>query len=419
MSKIAELLKLAEQKKGNKSQTELVLPKLINESETIKNNPDGVSVSKSKIEGASVSKSNYKELRVSKSNEEGVSVSKSNKEQLGISTANPISNRTNRVKTNTVEVSPARDFTKVSNSITKRAIPEKYFRGLSKHTYDVLYQRTRGAINPTRTIQLTKDELVRLTGLSKDAIKLHIKYLKEIGLLSSRPAIGSHAGWEYEIFVPEEIEDTEQVGVRQDNAMQGKAGENLPLHTEQNLRLLTHSNLIENKGTYEFPKTSLKTNTKNDDDTRVSETFSAMGKRLDEAARKLTGKGVSPSEMQKWETLAELLILELETAAIRTDSISSVPAFLTEVLRRKLLGGNSPAAVKSSKTKPDTVGKPNEAGEYEKKPLDAAGREVALSELRDFADEDFLTDFEKWYTAEDWSWLTTELDKIRQSSKTA
>jgi hypothetical protein len=46
----------------------------------------------------------------------------------------------------------------------------------------------------------------------------------------------------------------------------------------------------------------------------------------------------------------------------------------------------------------DTVGKPNEEGEYEKKPLDFAGREAALLELQDFAGEEFLRDFEKWYT---------------------
>jgi hypothetical protein len=153
------------------------------------------SVSKSKYDDESTIKGNQEEVWVSKSINEGVRVSK-NKSEQEVTTKN--------IK---VETSPRRDFTKVSNSITKRAIPEKYFRGLSKHTYDVLYQKTRGAIVPTRTIQLTKDELVALTGLSKDAVKLHIRYLKDAGLLESRPAIGSHAGWEYEVFVPEEIDN--------------------------------------------------------------------------------------------------------------------------------------------------------------------------------------------------------------------
>ena len=89
----------------------------------------------------------------------------------------------------------------------------------------------------------------------------------------------------------------------------------------------------------------------------------------------------------------------MEAAASRTGAISSVPAFLTEMLRRKLLSGNSQQhrSTKSPKTKLDIVGKPNEAGEYEKKPLDQAGREAALLELHDFAGEEFLQDFEKWY----------------------
>ena len=107
----------------------------------------------------------------------------------------------------------------------------------------------------------------------------------------------------------------------------------------------------------------------------------------------------------------------MEAAASRTDTISSMPAFLTEVLRRKLLQGNNSVAAESPKQKAEAVGEPGAAGEYEKKPLDKQGREAALLELRDFADEDFLEDFKKWYTAADWKWLTAELSKIKQGSE--
>ncbi len=385
MSKIAELLKLAEQKKEEKPKLEVVPPPV----QIVQD-----SVSKSKQVGLSINKSKYD--GVSKSIDDEVSVSK-NKDIPTSSTAK------------NVDTSPSRDFTKVSNSITKHAIPEKYFRGLSKHTYDVLYQRTRGAIKPTRSIQLTKDELVRLTGISKDAIKLHIKYLKETGLLDSRPAIGSHAGWEYEIFVPEEIEDTEQVRVRQGKARQGKAGENLPLHTVQNLPLLTHTNLVENKDTYEFPNTSFKTNTGNDDER--ADALADLSEKLDAVSRKLTGKGLSPRDKEKWGILADLFILELEVAAKRTDRVSSVPAFLTEVLRRQFFTSRQQqASAKPSKTKIDTVGK-SDSGYYEIKALDAKGREAALEQLREFAADDFLQDFKKWYMPDDWTWLMKQLEK--------
>jgi hypothetical protein len=394
MSKIAELLKLAEQKKET-LKTELPSP-------SVPSPDDGVS--KSKEGQVGISKSNNVEVRVSKYNQKQVDVSKYKDDEVSVSKGkeNEI-----RVAPKSVETSPTRDYTKVSNSITKRAIPEKYFRGLSKHTYDVLYQHTRGAIVPKRTVQLTKDELVRLTGISKDAIKLHIKYLKETGLLKSRPAIGNHAGWEYEILVPEELEEREQVGVRGDKARQGKTGENLPLHSGQNLLLLTHTNLVENKDTYDFPKTSLKTNTRNDDEWAA--VFLELNEKLAAAAKKLTGRNPSENEAEKWGDLADLLILELEVAARKTSGISSVPGFLTEVLRRQFFASRHRPTGKSSKeVKKDTVGK-SETDSYEIKPLDEQGREAALDQLREFAKDEFLQDFKKWYTPEDWEWIMKQL----------
>ncbi len=395
MSKIAELLKLAEKKKED---TKMELPSSAApqpEDSVSKHKQDEVRVSKINTEPVkvSISRSKYEQISASKSNE--IRVSKGNAGQ-------------SKTTIKSVETSPSRDYTKVSNSIMKRAIPEKYFRGLSKHTYDVLYQRTRGAIVPKRTIQLTKDELVRLTGISKDAIKLHIKYLKETGLLKSRPAIGSHAGWEYEILVPEEIEETEQAGVREDKARQGKASENLPLPSGQDLPPLTYTNPVENKDTYEFPKTSLKTNTKNDDEWAA--VFSELNQKLAAAVKKLTGKSPSENEAEKWGDLADLLILELEVAARKTGGVSSVPAFLTEVLRRQFFASRqqAPSSTKPSKIKADTVGKADNEN-FEIKPLDQKGREEALAQLREFYGDDFLQDFKKWYTEDDWQWLMKQL----------
>jgi hypothetical protein len=47
------------------------------------------------------------------------------------------------------------------------------------------------------------------------------------------------------------------------------------------------------------------------------------------------------------EELAELLVMELEVASARTTSVSDVPAFLTEHLRRRLM----PAKRKQQKRK--------------------------------------------------------------------
>lgn len=346
------------------------------------------------------------QLDISKSKQDGVSVSKSKQVEIGVST-----NKNNQVKpTINIETSPSKNFTKVSNSVN-HAIPEKYFRGLSKHTYDVLYQKSRGAIKPIRTIQLTKQELVALTGLSKDAVKLHIKYLKESGLIASRPAIGSHAGWEYEVFVPEEIDLEEDLSRGKSGEVRvSKWGQNLPLHSVQNLPLLTHTNPVENKEVILPLKTSFKDFKESDDETR--EAFRDFIEKFEQVTTKITGKNLSKFERAKWGNLADLLILELEIAAKRTGEISSVPSFLTEVLRRRLFASREVIKTKTPGRKLDLIGKTDENGEFTIKPLDDKGRRAAIELLADFKDDEVLQDFKKWYVEADWQWLMKEVRKI-------
>jgi ATP phosphoribosyltransferase regulatory subunit HisZ len=52
--------------------------------------------------------------------------------------------------------------------------------------------------------------------------------------------------------------------------------------------------------------------------------------------KEVTGRESTNAELERWGELAELLITELKIAAGRTGSVSSVPAFLTEHLRRRL-----------------------------------------------------------------------------------
>ncbi|HEY0077554.1 MAG TPA: hypothetical protein VGB73_02840 [Pyrinomonadaceae bacterium] len=91
-------------------------------------------------------------------------------------------------------------------------------------------------------------------------------------------------------------------------------------------------NPIENIGTSGFPKTSFKTKEEKTDD----EAFAGFMAAVKATARELTGKEPSGAEADRWRELAELLMAELRIAAARTSSISSVPAFLTEHLRRRL-----------------------------------------------------------------------------------
>jgi hypothetical protein len=66
------------------------------------------------------------------------------------------------------------------------------------------------------------------------------------------------------------------------------------------------------------------------------EAYAQMNFRLRQAVRDVTGRESTPADAERWSELADLLITELKIAAGRTGSVSSVPAFLTEHLRRRL-----------------------------------------------------------------------------------
>jgi len=66
------------------------------------------------------------------------------------------------------------------------------------------------------------------------------------------------------------------------------------------------------------------------------EAYALLLSRLRQAVKDVTGRDSTQAEKERWGELAELLITELKIAAGRTGNVSSVPAFLTEHLRRRL-----------------------------------------------------------------------------------
>lgn len=307
--------------------------------------------------------------------------------------------------------SPEKDFTKTPNSVVRVALAQRMFRGKSKQIYDYLWSVSRGAINPVRTIRRTFNEIQKGTGIgSRNTVISGIVHLENINLIKREVAVGESSGNFYEIFTPEELGYDIFLGSTSSTNLPGSTSS-----TETTQKVVvpvvplsgtTGTTLIDvGKDTYSFPKTSFK-DYKTDDDKACA--FATLIETLATASEKLTGKPVSYRDAEKWGTLAELLVLELEKAFRKTDSISSVPAFLTEILRRQFFNST---VNKSAKTKIDIVGK-LDSGEYEIKPLEATEREVALEQLRDFAGDEFLQNFKKWYTADDWNWLMQEIEKI-------
>ena len=307
-------------------------------------------------------------------------------------------------KKHQTEVSPVRDFQKIPNSIPRNL---DLFRGKSKQVLDYLWSVSRGAINPSRTVRKSRKEIKEKTKLgSMVTVDAAIEHLVNVGLLKVVPNVGSLGGNEYEIFTPEEIHQrTTSISsipsISSITSLTQKVDDlDIP---ESSTTSITQD--VENKDIYSVANTSFKTNTKNDD-----EAFAPFIEKFQKVCERLTGKQVTKRDADKLSDLADLLILELEIAARRTNSISNVPAFLTEVLRRQFFASRQQQSVsnKTLKVKKDTVGK-SDSESYEIKPLDQKGREEALAQLREFVGDDFLQDFKKWYTTEDWQWLMKQL----------
>jgi hypothetical protein len=309
------------------------------------------------------------------------------------------------VKNSNYPVSPARDFAKLPNSI-RRAVQQGHFPGHSLQIYLYLYSLTRGAIQPKRAVRATKPKIKVGAGVGSDVtLNKHLNQLKTRGYLKITEIRGQYQGNEYEVIIPEEltIDPLDHLyslegldGLKNEGLDSLENGPSRPFQT------------VESKESYAENKTFFKEEGKDlkpDDDP-----FSEFYKKFQAASETLTGKKLSKADTGNLSKLADLLILELNIAARRTGSISSVPAFLTEVLRRRL---REVPIINNKTTKAsgkDIVGQP-EPESYQIKALDEKKREAALSELREFAEDSMLEDFKKWYTAEDWEWLKKELGK--------
>jgi hypothetical protein len=297
-------------------------------------------------------------------------------------------------KNNQQSVSPAKNFTKVPNSIIKQAIPEGLFKGQSKHTYDVLYQFTRGAITPKRSIQLPKSELVKLTGLESKTIQRHLSHLRTVGLIIVDPKIGDHNGAIYTVNIPEEITlpYPTLVGITIPKPSVGEASTKRLPNPSINSTTVGQGNQLENKEVSESANTSLKTRAKIDDEfTLALEVFRVIGK----------------GKRESWRELAELLKAEFEIASSRTDFVSDAPAFLAEHLRRRLIA-KPPRTEKAKHFEPGKDEPIIEAEVFTPEPLSEEGREVVLNNLRRMPRE-AANEYENHYTAEDWTWLVEKL----------
>jgi hypothetical protein len=338
--------------------------------------------------------------------------SETNNELSTASTASLVSiaSTVSTPKKKLLPIAPDRDYQKVANSVV-REVGQGIFTGKSKQMYDYLYSLTRGAINPRRTVRISKPKLMRGTGIgSPQTFYRNINHLESLGLIKRNEIVGQLSGNEYEVFLPEEINLQSVQPVQPVQSVQKPV---VPVLPETELTVPTLNPISTD--VLATSKTSFKDIENNDD-----EAFATMLKVLIDGCEKVAGKNPSKSQEGNWKELAELLVMELEIAAARTKSVSNVPAFLTEHLRRRLLGklaSTKSAEVKFKTSKFLKVGKSSRtetAEEYQAEPLSKEGRETVLKTMREYLDKgqnEFIMSFQDSYTQEDWDWLMAEVDK--------
>jgi hypothetical protein len=254
-----------------------------------------------------------------------------------------ISSTSSKSRTPSTAIAPERDFQRVPNSVTREAMPQGLFRGKSKQVYDYLYHQTRGAMTPRRSVRKSRKEILKGSGLgSMVTVDSAIDHLRTVELLAVRPAVGSLIGNEYEVFTPEEA-TTRTSSTTSITSLTQKV-DNLVL-PESGSTSTTQT--LDSTDIYGASKTKIKDKDHIDDDAAL-----ALLESLRQVERDVTGKNSSNS--LQWKELADVLIAELRIASGRT-TVSNVPAFLAEHLRRRLWKMDKKQAEREGKELPDQV----------------------------------------------------------------
>jgi hypothetical protein len=226
-------------------------------------------------------------------------------------------------------ISPQRDYTKTANSIVREAIPGGLFKGKSKQIYDCLYSMTRGAIVPTRKVRISRPKLMTKAHIgSRVTFDANILHLKSVGLIRVLNITGEHEGNEYEVILPEEASMPSQSSQTSQTSHASKVDILDSLESSQTRHTLSS----DESTTSGQSKTSFKTNTERTDDDAA---LAGLIATIKSTSMEITGKELTPSEEDRWKELGEVLMAELKIAAART-TVSSIPAFLAEHLRRRL-----------------------------------------------------------------------------------
>lgn len=226
-----------------------------------------------------------------------------------------------------VPIAPARDFTRVANSIVRKAVPDGYFTGKSKQLYDYLYSVTRGAIVPVRSIRMPMSRLMNHSGIGSDrTLRKNLARLVDVGLIVVTEIGGTQGGNEFTVFLPEELPNltTPTTPTTPTTHPVQKVGGVQVVESGRGGGGLNEANT----DTSTIPKTSFKTTTIDD------EAFAGLIRILQQTTSELTGLHSTHADEPRWTEVAQVIAAELKDAASKT-TVSSVPAFLATHLKRR------------------------------------------------------------------------------------
>jgi hypothetical protein len=253
-------------------------------------------------------------------------------------------------------IAPERNYTKVPNSIVKQGIPTGIFGeqgGKAKELYDTLYSLTRGAVVPRRKIRIPKDKLMKKSGIGSEVtLRKNLVRLRSVKLIKETVVPGAHGGNEYEVFLMEEIGMTGSTPSTPSSDSTGSSTPQMQETVEAVESTVSIPSLSpeETASSSEDKTFSLRPQRTIDDDAALAGLIAT----IKTTSKEITGKELSASESDRWKELAEVLMAELKIAAART-TISSVPAFMAEHLRRRLWKIDKKQARAEGRELPDEV----------------------------------------------------------------
>lgn len=285
-------------------------------------------------------------------------------ELLGLAQSVPVAPLTPLTPPAPPAVAPSRDFAKVANSIVREAVPSGAFSGKSKQLYDYLYAKTRGAVVPKRSVRMTKTAIMKGSHIgSERTMYKNLRRLEASGLVQVRSIAGEQDGSEYTVLLPEEVAPlTDPTHTTHTTHSSHKVV--TPLTAESGVSGVSLN--AEDSTTSGDLKTSFKTYEKNLDDDAARR----FVEDIQQAEKELTGKVSTNPEA--WHELAEVLITELKIAAGRT-TVSNVPAFFAEHLRRRLWKVDKKRATEIAHVEAEQGSQPTLSEEEKRKCPDCAG----------------------------------------------